>query len=39
MGVRTRGLNMQAGFNRDATDKAARTEAEAVIERWNDQLV
>jgi hypothetical protein len=38
MGVRTRGLDMQAGFKRDAADKAARAEAEAVIQRWNDQL-
>jgi len=38
MGVRTRGLDMQAGFRSDAADKAARTEAEAVIQRWNDQL-
>jgi hypothetical protein len=38
MGVRTRGLDMKAGFKRDATDKAARAEAEAVVQRWNDQL-
>ena len=38
MGVRTRGLDMKAGFKRDAADKAARVEAEAVIQRWNDQL-
>jgi hypothetical protein len=38
MGVRTRGLNMKAGFRRHAVDKAARAEAEAVIHRWNDQL-
>jgi hypothetical protein len=38
MGVRTRGLDMKAGFRRDAADKAARAEAEAVIQRWNDQL-
>jgi hypothetical protein len=38
MGVRTRGLDMEAGFKRDAADKAARAEAEAVIQRWNDQL-
>ena len=31
MGVRTRGLD-------DAADKAARAEAESVIQRWNDQL-
>jgi len=35
MGVRTRGLDMQAGFRRDAADKAARAQAEAVIQRWN----
>jgi hypothetical protein len=29
---------MKAGFKRDAADKAARAEAEAVIQRWNDQL-
>jgi hypothetical protein len=29
---------MKAGFKRDAADKAARVEAEAVIQRWNDQL-
>jgi hypothetical protein len=29
---------MKAGFRRDAADKAARAEAEAVIQRWNDQL-
>ena len=38
MGVRMRGLYMQAGFRRDAADKAVRAEAEAVIQRWNDQL-
>jgi len=29
---------MQADFKRDAADKAVRTEAEAVIQRWNDHL-
>jgi hypothetical protein len=29
---------MQAGFKRDAADRAARGEAEAVIQRWNDQF-
>ncbi len=29
---------MKAGFKRVAADKAARAEAEAVIQRWNDQL-
>ncbi len=38
MGIRTRGLDMKAGFRRDGADKAARGEAAAVIERWNDQL-
>jgi hypothetical protein len=38
MGVRTRGLDMKAGFKRGAADKAARAEAEAVIQSWNDQL-
>jgi len=38
MGVRTRGLDMKAGFKRDAADKAAWAEAEAVVQRWNDQL-
>jgi hypothetical protein len=38
MGVRTRGLDIKAGLIRNAADKAARAEAEAVIQRWNDQL-
>jgi hypothetical protein len=38
MGVRTRGLDIKAGVIRNAADKAARAEAEAVIQRWNDQL-
>jgi hypothetical protein len=38
MGVLMRGLDMQAGFKRDTADRAARAEAEAVIQRWNDQL-
>jgi hypothetical protein len=38
MGVRTRGLYIKAGAQRDAADKAARAEAEAVIQRWNEQL-
>jgi hypothetical protein len=29
---------MKAGFMRDAADKAVRAEAEAVIQRWNEQL-
>src|SRR5204862_434884 len=31
-------VNAKAGFKRDAADKAARAEAEGVIQRWNDQL-
>jgi hypothetical protein len=38
MGVRTRGLDIKAGAIRNAADKAARVEAESVIQRWNDQL-
>jgi hypothetical protein len=38
MGIRTRGLDMKAGARRNAADRAARAEAEAVIRRWNDQL-
>jgi len=38
MGIRTRGLDMKAGFQRDAADRAARAEANTVIQRWNDQL-
>jgi hypothetical protein len=38
MGVRTRGLDIKAGAMRNAADKAARIEAEAVVQRWNDQL-
>ena len=38
MGVRTRGLDMRAGFKRDAADKAARADAESVIQRWKEQL-
>ena len=38
MGVRTRGLDIKAGAMRNAADKTARAEAEAVIQRWNDQL-
>jgi hypothetical protein len=36
MGVRTRGLGMQASFRRAAADRTTR--AEPVIQRWNDQL-
>jgi hypothetical protein len=38
MGVRTRGLDIKAGAMRKAADKAARAEAEVVIQRWNEQL-
>jgi hypothetical protein len=38
MGIRTRGLDMKAGFRRDAADRAVRAEAKTVIQRWNDQL-
>ncbi len=38
MGVRTRGLDIKAGAKRAAEDSAARAEAEAVIQRWNEQL-
>jgi hypothetical protein len=38
MGVRTRGLDIKAGAMRNAADRAARAEAEAVVQRWNDQL-
>jgi hypothetical protein len=29
---------MRAGFKRDAADRAARADAKAVVDRWNDQL-
>jgi hypothetical protein len=38
MGVRTRGLDIKAGAMRTATEKAARAEAEGVVQRWNEQL-
>jgi hypothetical protein len=38
MGVRTRGLDIKAGAAKLRADRAARAEAEAVIQRWNDQL-
>jgi hypothetical protein len=38
MGVRTRGLDIVAGAKHAAADRAARAQAEAVIQRWNDQL-
>jgi hypothetical protein len=38
MGIRTRGLDIKAGAKRNAADKAARAEAKAVVDRWNEQL-
>jgi hypothetical protein len=38
MGIRTRGLDIKVGAKHRAADKAARAEAQAVIERWNEQL-
>jgi hypothetical protein len=38
MGIRTCGLDIKAGAKRDASDKAARAEAETVVQRWNDRL-
>jgi hypothetical protein len=38
MGVRTRGLDIQAGPAKLKADRAARAEAEAVIDRWNRRL-
>jgi hypothetical protein len=38
MGGRTRGLDTKAGAAKLKADRAARAEAEAVIQRWNDQL-
>jgi hypothetical protein len=38
MGVRTRGLDIKAGAAKLEADRAARDEADAVIQRWNDQL-
>jgi hypothetical protein len=39
MGVRTRGLDIAMAAKRQVADAAARAEAKAVIERWNEQLV
>jgi hypothetical protein len=39
MGVRTRGLDIAIGAKRQVADAAARAEAKAGIERWNEQLV
>ncbi len=38
MGVRTRGLDIKAGAAMLKADKAARLEAELVIDRWNRRL-
>jgi hypothetical protein len=38
MGVRTRGLDIKAGAANLKADRAAREEAEAVIDRWNRRL-
>src|ERR1700749_98293 len=38
MGVRTRGLDIKAGAAKLKADKAARLEAELVIDRWNRRL-
>ena len=39
MGVRTRGLDIATNAKRQVADAAARAEAKAVVERWNEQLV
>jgi hypothetical protein len=39
MGVRTWGLDIAINAKRQVADAAARAEAKAVIERWNEQLV
>jgi hypothetical protein len=36
--ARRAGTGIKAGVMRNAADKAARAEAEAVIQRWNGQL-
>jgi hypothetical protein len=38
IGVRTRGLDIAVNAKRQVADAAARAEAKAVIERWNEQL-
>jgi hypothetical protein len=38
MGVRTRGLDIKAGAAKLKADRAARLEAELVIDRWNGRL-
>src|ERR1700691_3495709 len=39
MGVRTRGPDIAIDAKRQVADAAARAEAKAVIERWNEKLV
>ena len=38
MGVRTRGLDIATNAKWQVADAAARAEAKAVVERWNEQL-
>jgi hypothetical protein len=38
MGVRTRGLDIKAGAAKFRADRAARDEAELVVDRWNRRL-
>jgi hypothetical protein len=38
MGVRTRGLDIKAGATKLRADRAARDEAEFVVDRWNRRL-
>ena len=38
MRVRTRGLEIKAGAGKFKADRAAREEAEAVVDRWNRRL-
>jgi hypothetical protein len=38
MGVRTRGLDIATAAKRQVADAAVRSEAQAVIGRWNEQL-
>ena len=38
MGIRTRGLDIKVSAKQRAADKAARAEAKAVVDRWNEQL-
>jgi hypothetical protein len=38
MGVRTRGLDIKAGAAKLKAEKAARLEAEFVVDRWNRRL-